>query len=61
MADAIAPNGENSFWRVDDNLGRDHGTYDRATAADVAERVWNDDPGLQWVQVTLVPPSGSLH
>ncbi|WP_175920743.1 hypothetical protein [Burkholderia pyrrocinia] len=61
MANVIFENGNNSFWRVDDSLGRDHGTYDRATAADVADRVWNEEPELQWVQVTLVPTAGTRH
>lgn len=49
------------FWRVDDSLGRDHGTYDRATAADVLDRVWKKDPTLEWVSMTAVPFGGAIH
>ncbi|WP_186010907.1 hypothetical protein [Burkholderia gladioli] len=61
MADTEAPNGKNSFWRVDDSSGRDHGTYDRETAAAVLGRVWKDEPTLEWVGMTLVPPGGALQ
>ncbi|HDR8908088.1 TPA: hypothetical protein QDA83_003732 [Burkholderia multivorans] len=57
----MATNGKNSFWRVDDSLGRDHGTYDRAQAADVQDRVWRENPDLEWVCMTLVPAVGAAH
>ncbi|CAR53282.1 hypothetical protein [Burkholderia cenocepacia] len=57
----MATNGKNSFWRVDDSLGRDHGTYDRAHAADVQDRVWKENPDLEWVCMTLVPAVGATH
>jgi hypothetical protein len=49
------------FWRVDDSLGRDHGTHDRTTAAEVLDRVWNENPALEWVQMSAVHPAGALH
>ncbi|HDR9132416.1 hypothetical protein [Burkholderia vietnamiensis] len=57
----MATNGKNSFWRVDDSLERDHGTYDRAQAADVQDRVWKESPDLEWVCMTLVPAVGAAH
>ncbi|WP_186198202.1 hypothetical protein [Burkholderia gladioli] len=61
MTDTEAPNGKNSFWRVDDSSGREHGTYDRATAVGMLDRVWKEDPSLEWVEMTYVPSVGVIH
>ncbi|MCW5118610.1 hypothetical protein B7L17_011635 [Burkholderia cenocepacia] len=62
MADVTAPNGKNSFWRVDDSVGRDHGTYDRDTAAAVTfDRIAVDCLDREWVIGPQPQPNKARH
>lgn len=49
------------LWHVDDSMGRDHGVYDRETAEAVLDRIWIENPDIDWVCMLQVPPFGMMH
>ncbi|OTP72372.1 hypothetical protein [Caballeronia sordidicola] len=54
--------GPDSFWKVEDSNGRDYGTFDRLTAADVSEQVKRENDAIgYWVGISIVETAGTCH
>ncbi|WP_118179733.1 hypothetical protein [Paraburkholderia phosphatilytica] len=49
--DQQCSNGKDSFWIVEDSRGVTYGIYDRVTAAELSDRIFEADPTLEWVVI----------
>ncbi len=45
---------QTELWRVVDSAGKDYGTFDRKSASDLVGRVFDANPDLEGIGMTLV-------